>query len=92
MKEKKMFRVEYKTLVNNDDPWSLVPVIDDMKQWCKEQFGANPSGKGHTKIWWCTRKWCSSWDKSDPYDDGFYYPAFYFATEKQLAWFRLRWG
>ena len=88
MKETKMFRVEFKSLRNENDYYLLVPEVKEMKQWCREQFGANPSGKGHTKIWWCTSKWRSednSWD-------GYYYPAFYFATEKQLVWFRLRWG
>ena len=91
MKEKKMIRVEYKH-IEYEDSWTVPAQVKEMKAWCKEKFGKNPCGKGSTKIWAYNSLYCYNEDFDSEAWYGYYYPAFYFADEKQMAWFRLRWG
>jgi len=59
----------------------------EMKDWCRETFGKNTLGQA--QVWRSGKDW--HYETVDDWGSGYLYPVFFFSTEQQATWFRMKW-
>lgn len=60
----------------------------EMKEWCRDTFGKNTLG--HPQVWRSGKDWYYGND-NDEWSSAYVYPVFFFSTEQQATWFRMKW-
>lgn len=76
-------------ILHSDNHWN-VPHLKEIQNWCSKTFGKNQ--KGNPPIWKSRAFRNVSWDEKCYKWNYQYYYEFYFSTEQQANWFKLRWS
>ena len=77
-------------VLNANDYVDMLDKIDDMKQWCRDNFGKGHNGKRF--LWKSCINWYEYYDEVNRFYDICEYPVFMFDKEEHATWFSIRWG